>query len=118
MIYLTVLPVVSSYIMLIYAPNTGFLIASGALQGFFMISSITMVAMTREMVPPEQMGRWMGMLGLCRMWLGAITVYASGLIWDSIGPQYVFWFIIALYVIRIPLLIGMPETLTPRAKMA
>ena len=39
-------------------------------------------------------------------------VYLSGLIWDNIGPQYVFWFILFFYLIRIPLLFGMPETLT------
>jgi MFS family permease len=108
-IYLTALPVVASYIMLIYAPNSVFLIASGALQGFFMITGIVTTAMTRELVPPEQMGRWTGILGLGRMGLAAIMTYACGLIWDHIGPQYVFWFIIIFYVIRLPLLISMPE---------
>jgi MFS family permease len=113
-IYLTALPVVASYIMLIYAPNSIFLIMSGALQGFFMITGIVTVAMSRELVPPEQMGRWMGILGLGRMGLAAIMTYACGIIWDHAGPQYVFWFIIAFYVIRLPLLIGIPETLSSR----
>jgi MFS family permease len=115
-IYLTALPVVASYIMLIYAPNSIFLIASGALQGFFVITSIVTVAMSRELVPPDQMGRWMGILGLGRMGLAAIMTYACGLIWDHVGPQYVFWFIIVFYIIRLPLLIGMPETLASREK--
>ena len=115
-IYLTALPVVASYIMLIYAPNSIFLIASGALQGFFMITGIVTTAMSRELVPPEQMGRWMGIIGLGRMGLAAIMTYACGLIWDHVGPQYVFWFIIVFYVIRLPLLIGMPETLASREK--
>ena len=115
-IYLTALPVVASYIMLIYAPNSIFLIVSGALQGFFVITSIVTVAMSRELVPPEQMGRWMGILGLGRMGLAAIMTYACGLIWDHVGPQYVFWFIIVFYVIRLPLLVGMPETLSLKEK--
>jgi MFS family permease len=110
-IYLTALPVVASYITLIYAPNSFFLIASGTLQGFFMITGIITTAMSRELVPAEQMGRWTGILGFFRMGLAAIMTYACGLIWDHVGPQYVFWFIIAFYVIRLPLLIGMPETL-------
>jgi MFS family permease len=117
-IYLTALPVVASYIMLIYAPSSIFLIVSGALQGFFVITTIVTVAMSRELVPPEQMGRWMGILGLGRMGLAAIMTYACGLIWDHVGPQYVFWFIIAFYVIRLPLLGGMPETLSLKEKTA
>jgi MFS family permease len=115
-IYLTAVPVVASYITLIYAPNSIFLIASGALQGFFMITSIVTTAMSRELVPPEQMGRWIGILGLGRMGLAAIMTYACGLIWDHAGPQYVFWFIIVFYIIRLPLLIGMPETLASEKK--
>jgi hypothetical protein len=39
-------------------------------------------------------------------------VYLAGVIWDKIGPEYVFLTIIATDIfIRIPLLIGMPETL-------
>jgi MFS family permease len=117
-IYLTALPVVASYIMLIYAPNSIFLIASGALQGFFIITSIVTTAMSRELVPPEQMGRWTGILGLGRMGLAAIMTYACGLIWDHVGPQYVFWFIIVFYIIRLPLLIGMPDTLASGEKTA
>ena len=117
-IYLTALPVVASYIMLISAPNSIFLIASGALQGFFMITGVVTTAMAREMVPPEHMGRWTGILGLGRMGLAAIMTYACGLIWDHIGPQYVFWFIIVFYVIRLPLLLGMPETLSSGEKTA
>ena len=117
-IYLTALPVVASYIMLIYAPNSIFLIASGALQGFFIITGITTTAMSREMVPAEQMGRWTGVLGFFRMGLAAVMTYVCGLIWDNVGPQYVFWFILVFYVIRLPLLIGMPDTLTSGKKPA
>jgi DHA1 family bicyclomycin/chloramphenicol resistance-like MFS transporter len=115
-IYLTALPVVASYVVLIYAPNSVFLITSGALQGFFMVTGVVTTAMARELVPPEHMGRWTGILGLGRMGLAAIMTYACGLIWDHVGPQYVFWFILVFYVIRLPLLIGMPETLAPGRK--
>jgi hypothetical protein len=64
------------------------------------------------------MGRWIGILGFGQMGLAAIMTYTSGLIWDYVGPQYVFWFITVFYVIRLPLLIGMPETLDSRKKTA
>ena len=102
--------------MRLNADNSGFLIASGAFQGFFMITTIITGAMSRELVPPEQMGRWTGIISLFRMLFGAGLVYLSGIIWDSIGPQYVFVVIMALNLIRIPLLIGMPETLGSRVK--
>lgn len=115
-IYLIMPFVWASYMMLIFAPNPIFLIASGALQGFFMMTSVITNAMTRELVPPEQMGRWTGIISLFRMGFGAFTVYLGGLIWDHIGPQYVFFAIIAIDLIRIPLLLGMPETLALRTK--
>jgi hypothetical protein len=50
------------------------------------------------------------------MLFGAGLVYLSGIIWDSIGPQYVFVVIMAINLIRIPLLMGMPETLGSRVQ--
>ena len=97
--------------MLIFAPNSGFLIASGAFQGCFMISGIITTAMSRELIPPEQMGWWTGIIALFRMLFGAILVYLSEIIWDSIGPLYVFVVMMAINLIRIPFLMGMPETL-------
>jgi len=53
----------------------------------------------------------------CRLLLGASGVYLGGVIWDNIGPQYLFLAVIGLDLfIRIPLLIGMPETLGLRVE--
>jgi len=101
----------ASSLMLIWAPGPGFLVAAGVLQGFFLISSVITAAMAFELVPPEQMGRWMGIIRFFRLLLAASAAYLAGAIWDSIGPQYVFLAVIGLdLLIRIPLLIGMPET--------
>ena len=113
--YLSMPLVWASNLLLIFAPSPAFLIAAGALQGFFMLSGLPARAMTRELVPPEQMGRWLGILEFCRMLFSAGSVYLAGVIWDNIGPEYVFLTIIATDIlIRIPLLIGMPETLGSR----
>ena len=101
-----------SNLILIWAPNPGWLVVAGALQGFFMLSGLPERAMSRELVPPDQMGRWLGILDFAKMMFSALSVYLGGVIWDHIGPQYVFLVIIGTDIlIRIPLLLGMPETL-------
>jgi len=115
-LYLTIPLVWASSLMLIWAPTPGFLIAAGVLQGFIYICAVIQGAMTFELVPPEQMGRWMGIVRFFRMLFAAGAVYLAGVIWDNIGPQYLFLAVIGLdFFIRIPLLIGMPETLGLRA---
>ncbi|MBA7485563.1 hypothetical protein ES707_21111 [subsurface metagenome] len=111
-LYLTIPLVWASSLMLIWAPTPGFLIAAGVLQGFIYICAVIQGAMTFELVPPEQMGRWMGIVRFFRLLFAAGAVYLAGVIWDNIGPQYLFLAVIGLDLfIRIPLLIGMPETL-------
>ena len=101
-----------SSVALILAPNSGILVLSGVLLGFFTISSVTAGAMAYELVPKAHMGRWLGLSWLTRMLLAAVAAYLAGWMWDRIGPQYVFLTAIALDVIvRMPLLISMPETL-------
>jgi len=102
----------TSNLILIWAPSPFFLILSGALLGFVSINQVITGAMTFEMVPPEQMGRWTGINRFCRMLVAAASAYLAGLLMDTIGPQYVFLSVIALDIlVRIPLLISTPETL-------
>jgi len=101
----------ASNLLLIWAPSPAFLIIAGVLQGFLFTNSVIAGAMAFELVPPEQMGRWLGIINFFRMLLTAGAVYLAGVIWDNIGPQYLFLTIIGLDLfIRMPLLIGMPET--------
>lgn len=101
-----------SNLILIWSPNTSWLVVSGALQGFSMLHGLPERAMSRELVPPDQMGRWLGILDFCKMVFSAGSVYLAGVMWDHFGPEYIFLVIIATDVlIRIPLLLGMPETL-------
>ena len=79
--YLSMPFVWASNLILIFAPNPSFLIVAGALQGFLMISGLPSRAMTRELVPPEQMGRWLGICSFCGMLFSAGAVYLAGLIW-------------------------------------
>ena len=104
-----------SNVVLVWSPNSVLLVVAGILQGFYYIIAPIAAAMERELVPPEQMGRWLGIARGFRMFLNACMVLLCGLIWDKVGPQYVFLTFIALdLVLRVPLLITMPETLTLR----
>jgi AAHS family 4-hydroxybenzoate transporter-like MFS transporter len=111
-LYLTLPFFWASNLVLIWAPRPGFLIVAGVLQGFYYICATVAGAMSFELVPPDQMGRWIGLMRLCRFILGSVTAFIAGIIWDSLGPQYVFLSVIGLdLTIRLPLLIRMPETL-------
>jgi MFS family permease len=109
--FITPLSWISS-LLLIYAPSGGVLVLAGILQGFYFVSSVVSGAMTFELMSPQQMGKWLGILCLFRMCLAACAAYVAGAIWDNVGPQYVFLAVIGLdLLIRMPLLISMPETL-------
>jgi len=114
-LYITIPLFWISNLMLIWSPKPAFLLAAGILQGFYYISGPISGAMERELVPPEQMGRWLGIIRLFRMFLNASLALISGIIWDRIGPQYVFLvFIVIDLILRAPLLVSMPETLNLR----
>ena len=104
-------------LILVWAPSPGFLILSGVLIGFYYIMSPITGAIEMEVVPAEQMGRWLGMNHLVKSLFGAAMALLGGLIWDQIGPQYVFFIYIGIDLFfRIPLLISMPETLADKGK--
>ena len=107
----------ASSLTLVWAPSPLFLIVAGVLQGSFFISLVITAAMQFELVLPKHMGRWMGIVGFFRMLVSAVIAYLAGVIWDTIGPQYVFLIAVGLDLfIRIPLLIGMPETLSSQTR--
>jgi MFS family permease len=102
----------ASNVILIWASGPLWLILAGVLQGFFWIGAPIASAMERELVPADRMGRWLGIARCFRMLFIAAMAFLAGLIWDKIGPQYVFLTFIGLeLVIRLPLFVSVPETL-------
>ncbi len=99
-------------ILFIVAPSPEWLLLAGFLMGFRILSSFSYGAMTPELVPRDCIGRWRGLIGLCT---GLATIPApiiGGLIWEHLGPHWVF--IIPTFIdlfIRLPLLYTVPETL-------
>jgi len=102
---------------LVLAPASGtgrwvFLLLYGILFGFNSISMALASSMTAEIVPKEQMGRWIGIVSLFRGLLSIPAPLIGGLIWEHIGPQYVFFAAIAIdALLRLPLLVSVRETL-------
>ena len=104
-------------LLLILAPVSGggaalCLLAYGVLFGFNSIGMALASSMTAEIMPREQMGRWIGVVGLFRSLLSIPAPTLGGLIWEQIGPQYVFLAAVAIDAgIRLPLLALTRETL-------
>ena len=104
---------------LVFAPRTGvaatpLVLLYGVLFGFNSISMALASSMAAETVSAEQMGRWIGMVNLFRASLAIPAPFVGGLIWEHIGPQYIFFLAIAVDVLmRLPLLASVRETLHP-----
>jgi MFS family permease len=97
---------------LIYASGRNMLLLSGLFFGFNSISMAIASAMTAEIVPQRQMGRWIGIVSLVRGLASIPAPLIGGLIWDHVGPHYVFVATIAIDVlVRLPLLASIRETL-------
>jgi MFS family permease len=85
---------------------------AGLCFGFNSIATALGAAMASEIVPKEQMGRWIGLVGLIRGLVSVPAPLVGGLIWEHIGPQYVFIFAVLLdAALRLPLLASIRETL-------
>ena len=99
-----------SCIILIAAKSSAAFLIAGVLQGAFYISGVLASALQFELVEPGYMGRWVGVLFFFQMIAQAIVAFIAGVIWDRVGPQFVFIIPIALDIlIRIPLLLGIRE---------
>jgi MFS family permease len=111
-LYLTIPGFCASCLVLVWAPSPIFLILAGAMQSFFFLGGPIAAAMERELVPVSHMGRWIGILRVVRMLTVAVMVIVAGLIWDHVGPMFVFLAFVAIDMsVRLPLLVTMPETL-------
>jgi len=101
-----------SSFLLIRATGPLMLFAAGLCFGFNSIATALAAAMASEIVPKEQMGRWIGLIGLIRGLVSIPSPLLAGLIWEHIGPQYVFILAILLdAAARLPLLASIGETL-------
>lgn len=110
-IYITTFIYCLSLLLLVYAPDSTILLASGVLQGFYILVAVTRGAMTAELAPTSLLGRIYGVLGLFRGLVMILAPITGGIIWSAISPEHVFFFIILTQLFSMLLLLTMPETL-------
>jgi MFS family permease len=99
-------------VLLVVAPNDLVLILAGALNGFFMLGAITQAAIGLELVPREILGSWTGLNSLSRGLVNIAAPMIGGLLWASLGPEYVFYFLIATQVVKLGILWTIPSSVT------
>ena len=101
----------ASILTLVLAPSAEFLIISSILGGFRMIASyVCMTPLMVELVPIDYIGRWRGILGLFQALVSIPAPIIGGIIWETIGPSYLFLIqVLVSIVVRIPLLTTIPE---------
>ena len=99
-------------LLLILATGPGMVLAAGLFFGFNSLSVAIASAMTAEMMPKKQMGRWIGTINLAKGLIAIPAPLIGGFLWEQVGPEYVFVFSIVIDVlIRLPLLLLVRETL-------
>ncbi len=117
-LFITIPLFLFSNLALIVAPTRAFLILAGVLQGFYYLGAPIAAAIERELVPPEHMGRWVGITRFSKMTLSAVLALSAGLLWDKFGPQSIFITFIGIeLLIRLPLLVSIPETLNRQIRL-
>lgn len=99
-------------VLLVVSPNDLVLILAGLLNGFFMLGAITQAAIGLELVPREILGSWNGLNSLSRGLVNIAAPIIGGLLWASLGPEYVFYFLIATQVVKLGILWTIPSSVT------
>jgi MFS family permease len=104
----------ASNLLLVFSSSSAILILSAIFLGFLNISRIVVESpMRSELVPIEYVGRWRGILGLLTGLVGIPAPIIGGIIWEYMGPTYVFLVPLMLELfVRAPIMITMPETLS------
>jgi MFS family permease len=102
----------SANLLFALTPAPIYLLLAGFLLGFRMMAGVVVSSITPELMPREYLGRWRGVLGLFSGLAAIPAPVIGGLIWEHMGPEWVF--IIPTLIeltIRLPLLYTVPETL-------
>ena len=99
-----------SLVLLVFAPNDVVLVISGMLSGFLFLNMVTQGAIGLELVPKELLGSWNALNAVARGLLGIVAPLLGGLIWESLGPNYLFYFLAFLYLVRLAIMQTVPDT--------
>jgi len=101
-----------SYLVLIYAPSSVFLLLSGFLSGFTMTVGQSQMAIAADLVPKKFLGSWFGILGFFRGLISIVAPLVCGLLWDAVSPSSVFFLLIGVLMINLGVLHSVPTSIT------
>ena len=73
---------------------------------------MTESAISLELVPGELLGSWTALSSLGMGLVGIICPIIGGLVWDRLGPNYLLFFIVFIYIAKLMLLPLLPETVS------
>ncbi len=100
-----------SFGLLVVGKDPISLMIAAGLWGLAQFSLIVGETMSSEMVPLLQIGRWKGLLALTRGLVSIPAPLIGGFLWREFGPVVTFSLLIILDLgLRLPLLLGIPET--------
>lgn len=100
-------------ILLVTTSSPIVLVIVGALAGFQEIGQVIAGSVQHELVPAWARGRWSGVNSFVGSMVSAAVAAVAGMVYDGIGAQWLFIiYIAAELLIRVPLLVSLPETLT------
>lgn len=101
----------ASYLLIAFAPGAYWLILAWAFVGFPW-EWIVWSAMSMEMVPEDQRGRWSGMLMLFDNIVRIPAPIIGGILYETVGPTVLFVLPVVIDLfLRIPVLLTTHETL-------
>ena len=99
----------AAMLLLVAADSSPLLILAGLLSGFSFVAAVTQGAISVELMPRDILGSWFGLNGLFRGLVGMASPILGGLLWSSLGPEYVFYFLAATQVLKLGILATVPE---------
>ena len=108
----TILLYIAGLVLLMVTKVQSLLIIVGLMAGFQELGMTLAASMQNELVPRSVIGRWQGVVRFFSSTWSAIMAAVAGFLYEATGGMGVFIIYIACeLLIRIPLLLSMPETL-------
>ncbi len=101
-----------SLLLLLYSSNDVALVVSGLLNGTFWLTLVTEVSIWGDLVPIELLGSWSGILGLARGIVGILSPILGGYIWNTFGPNFIIYLMMATIIARAIILSTIPSSIT------
>jgi MFS family permease len=99
----------AAMLLLVVADSSPLLILAGLMSGFNFVAGVTQGAISVELMPKDILGSWFGLNGLFRGLVSMSSPILGGILWNSLGPEYVFYFLAATQVLKLGILATVPE---------